>query len=425
LLRNACGAGFCGCLCAGLLNTNDANAETEKKDTPIAWHAPFARRRYLALMQILYEQLGPEEFSKTIQKLGRECSKGIKMISDCKGKPDEYFEKLKKRWNEDSFWDKEKGVITIASAERTECTCPLIDTKKMPGYVCDCSLGWQKQTFETVLGKKVDVKIEESLLRGERRCVFKVTVDPASKDSSRLVKLTVLYDNYKNNEFLQAKWGFACLIEGLDQTVLFDTGGSPDVLAANCKVLNIDPKTIDAVVISHMHWDHVNGLDWLVNKNDRLAIYLPDSATDEKVEQLKQKAGTVERVSEMKTICDSLFTIGTLEHQIPEQSLYLKTSNGLVVITGCSHPGIVRILKKAKVLSKQNIKFVFGGFHLGNKSSEQVEKIIQDIKELGVEKIGPTHCTGDTAIESFKKAWGKNFISMGVGKKFTCKSLCN
>ena len=108
--------------------------------------------------------------------MGRECSKSISMISECKGNPEVYFEMLKKRWHEDSSWDREKGIITIASAERTECTCPLIDTKKTPGYVCDCSLGWQKQTFETVLGKKADVKIEESLLRGGKRCVFTITL---------------------------------------------------------------------------------------------------------------------------------------------------------------------------------------------------------------------------------------------------------
>ena len=177
LLKNACGTGACGCLLAGLLNPADAIAETEtKKPEPQDWRLSFVKKRYIALMQILYEQLGPEDFSKMIQKMGKRCSGSIKSISDCQNQPDKYFKMLKDRWHEDSHYDKEKGVIKIISAERTECTCPLIDTKNTPGYVCDCSLGWQKQTFETVLGKKVDVEIEESLLRGGKRCIFTITI---------------------------------------------------------------------------------------------------------------------------------------------------------------------------------------------------------------------------------------------------------
>ena len=177
LLKHACGTGVCGCLLSGLLNPLDAVAETEKKKSePQDWRLPFVKKRYTILMKLLHEQLGPEGFRNMIQNMGRRCSGSIQMISDCKNDPDKYFKMLKERWHEDSHYDKEKGVIKIISAERTECTCPLIDTKKTPGYVCDCSLGWQKQTFETVLGKKVDVVIEESVLRGGKRCVFKVTI---------------------------------------------------------------------------------------------------------------------------------------------------------------------------------------------------------------------------------------------------------
>ena len=87
------------------------------------------------------------------------------------------------------------------------------------------------------------------------------------------------------------------------------------------------------------------------------------------------------------------------------------------MITGCSHPGIVRILKKAKELSGRAIHLAFGGFHLGGHTREQVERIIEEIKSLGAEKVGPTHCTGDTAIAMFKQAWGPDYISMGVGKQ--------
>lgn len=249
----------------------------------------------------------------------------------------------------------------------------------------------------------------------------------AAGESGDMATLTITYDDYKHDETLQAAWGFSCLIEAAEQTVLFDTGGDAEVLEANFKKLNIDPNSIDAVVISHMHWDHINGLKWLVKVNDHLKIFLPDSAPAEKVKELEGKAQAVILVSQMQCICGSIFSTGTLQHQIPEQALCLETPEGIVVITGCSHPGIVRILKKAREVSDREIYLVFGGFHLGGQTSEQVERIIEEIKPLGVEKIGPTHCTGDTAIALFREAWDQDYISMGVGKRLRLhleKDIC-
>lgn len=238
-----------------------------------------------------------------------------------------------------------------------------------------------------------------------------------------MVTLTIMYDNYKHNESLQAEWGFSCLIEGTGQTILFDTGGDAEVLKSNFRKLNIDPKTIDTVVISHMHWDHINGLEWLMKENNHLKIFLPDSATEEKVQELQSKAKSVTLVSKMQCICGGVFSTGTLQQNVPEQSLCLETPEGVVVITGCSHPGIVRILQKVKELSDKEIYFVFGGFHLKGHTKEQTESTIEEIKSLGIKKIGPTHCTGDEAIAQFKEIWGQNFVSMGVGKKFS-RQIC-
>lgn len=164
------------------LLAQDAAAETEtKKSEPQDWRLPFVKKRYTALMQILHEQLGSEGFSETIQKMGRNCSGSSQMINDCKNDPDKYIDMMRNQWKEDITYDKEKGIIRIVGPERTECFCPLIDTKKTPAYVCECSIGWQKQTFETVLGKKVDVVLEESVLRGGKRCVFTVKIHNSNK----------------------------------------------------------------------------------------------------------------------------------------------------------------------------------------------------------------------------------------------------
>lgn len=99
-------------------------------------------------------------------------------------------------------------------------------------------------------------------------------------EANDAVTLTVMYDNYVYDKTLQAEWWFSCLIEGAEQTILFDTGGDANVLEANFKKLGIDPNKIDVVVISHMHWDHINGLEWVVKENSGLKLFLPDSAPD-------------------------------------------------------------------------------------------------------------------------------------------------
>ena len=105
--------------------------------------------------------------------------------------------------------------------------------------------------------------------------------------------------------------------------------------------------------------------------------------------------------------------------QIKEQALLIETSQGIILITGCAHPGIVDIVKKAKDVLKKDIYLVFGGFHLVETSANQVNRIIAEFEDLGVQKVGATHCTGDEAIELFKKAYGENFVALGVGKRIT------
>jgi 7,8-dihydropterin-6-yl-methyl-4-(beta-D-ribofuranosyl)aminobenzene 5'-phosphate synthase len=91
----------------------------------------------------------------------------------------------------------------------------------------------------------------------------------------------------------------------------------------------------------------------------------------------------------------------------------------VIVDTGCSHQGIVSILKKAKQIRNKNIHLVFGGFHLMRHGEDQLREIIDAFQSLGVEKCGATHCTGDGAIKMFKAAYGPNFLSLGAGKTFT------
>jgi 7,8-dihydropterin-6-yl-methyl-4-(beta-D-ribofuranosyl)aminobenzene 5'-phosphate synthase len=102
---------------------------------------------------------------------------------------------------------------------------------------------------------------------------------------------------------------------------------------------------------------------------------------------------------------------------IREESLIIRTNKGLIVITGCAHPGVANIIKKAKEMLKSEVYLVLGGFHLCWMSSFQIKGIIKGVKKEGVKKVSPCHCSGDLARKLFKEAYGKDFILSGVGKR--------
>ena len=112
---------------------------------------------------------------------------------------------------------------------------------------------------------------------------------------------------------------------------------------------------------------------------------------------------------------DAMLT-GEMGIQIKERALILKTAKGLVVVTGCSHPGIVPMVERAREVGKADIHLVFGGFHLLQQSESDIKKIIARFRELGVDNVGAAHCMGDAAISLFRQAYGPNFINMGVGR---------
>jgi 7,8-dihydropterin-6-yl-methyl-4-(beta-D-ribofuranosyl)aminobenzene 5'-phosphate synthase len=121
-------------------------------------------------------------------------------------------------------------------------------------------------------------------------------------------------------------------------------------------------------------------------------------------------------VNEAVAVCDHVYLTGQMGTGIKEQSLIVNTPPGLVIVTGCSHQGIVNIVKKTKELLNRDVYLVFGGFHLMGHSEEQVKAIIKDFRELGVQKCGATHCTGDRAIQMFKDAYGDDYVEIGSGR---------
>jgi len=243
-----------------------------------------------------------------------------------------------------------------------------------------------------------------------------VVVSETSALEDDPITITILYDNYIFSEGTKADWGFSCFIKGTEKTILFDTGTSGGTLFHNINKLKVNPKEVELVAISHIHGDHTGGLFSFLGKNNKVTVYLPVSFPDAFAKRVIKSKAKVVSVDEPVEICKNVFSTGEMGTRIKEQSLILNTSKGLVVITGCAHPGIVDIVKRAKEVIDKDIYIVFGGFHLLNKSEIEVKRIINQFKDLGVIKVGATHCTGDRAIKLFKQAYGDNFIQMGVGR---------
>jgi 7,8-dihydropterin-6-yl-methyl-4-(beta-D-ribofuranosyl)aminobenzene 5'-phosphate synthase len=230
------------------------------------------------------------------------------------------------------------------------------------------------------------------------------------------ITVTILYDNTAFAPGTEADWGFSCLVEGTAKTILFDTGTQPEVFFRNVEALDVDLGKVDLVVISHEHGDHTGSLARVLEQHRGLTVYHPVSFSGQFVSSVREAGATSVPVTEPIEIIDDVYSTGEMGGDIKEQSLILRTGDGLVVITGCSHPGIVEILEKTKQILDEDIFMVLGGFHLLRHSDEEMVAIIEQFERLGVEKCGPTHCTGDHQIAIFQDAYGENFVTMGTGR---------
>lgn len=229
------------------------------------------------------------------------------------------------------------------------------------------------------------------------------------------VNIKVVYDNYVKVGGLKSDWGYSIVIEGLDKVILFDTGADPDIFESNFIKMGIKPEKIDFLILSHEHDDHTAGIPAFVKLHKDIPVIIPCSFSESFKKKLVEFGLEPLLVKEPVKLCTNLYSSGEFSGPIPEQALILNTKQGLVVMTGCSHPGIVEMLKEIKSTFNKDIYMVFGGFHLLEKSDNEMNKIIDDIKALGVVKCGATHCTGVKQTKMIKEAFGSNFFELGVG----------
>jgi 7,8-dihydropterin-6-yl-methyl-4-(beta-D-ribofuranosyl)aminobenzene 5'-phosphate synthase len=223
--------------------------------------------------------------------------------------------------------------------------------------------------------------------------------------------IKIVFDNKTLKPDLLPGWGFACVIHFAGKAILFDTGADGAVLLSNMEKLNIEPGGIEAVVLSHAHGDHANGLGHILAVNSDLTVYLPQSFPNAYKQDVISSGAKVEEITRAKELFSGVYTTGEMMGIIPEQALAITTSYGTVVITGCAHPGVVNIVQLAKELTADEIYLVLGGFHFPKRS------VVDSFRDLGVQKAAPCHCTGDEALDFFHEAYGYNFIEVGVGKE--------
>jgi 7,8-dihydropterin-6-yl-methyl-4-(beta-D-ribofuranosyl)aminobenzene 5'-phosphate synthase len=235
-------------------------------------------------------------------------------------------------------------------------------------------------------------------------------------DDEETVRITILYDNYLADEQFQADWGFAALVEYGEQTILFDTGRDGAILMANMDAMRIDPTRITTLVLSHEHLDHTGGMAALfeAGATPDTVFVLPSFSDD-----LKRNIATVAEVIEVEPgqeIAPGMISTGELTTgPCPEQALLIDTLEGLIVMTGCAHPGIVEVVRTAGELTDRSIALVMGGFHLEETGSGTIKTILRDLHDLGVAQVAPSHCTGDRAIQLFRRDYGEDYVALGVG----------
>jgi 7,8-dihydropterin-6-yl-methyl-4-(beta-D-ribofuranosyl)aminobenzene 5'-phosphate synthase len=263
-------------------------------------------------------------------------------------------------------------------------------------------------------------------------------------------RITILYDAFGPHAGpLEMDWGFAALIEYGGRRILFDTGNNAQVLARNVKRLNVNLKRLDAVIISHRHGDHTSGLSHILEVNPAVKVYVPVEGSSFKSpfprgflarydalpvgmkyyngnEPERFVSGTPWEKADFESIAKTTeifagFFVLTAQSQKPgtvemnELSLVFRTPRGLVVVVGCSHPGVENVLRNAATIDSR-LYTVTGGFHLVLTERQEVERVASVLHdELRVERVAPGHCTSELGFSVFMDRFKDRFDQAGLG----------
>jgi 7,8-dihydropterin-6-yl-methyl-4-(beta-D-ribofuranosyl)aminobenzene 5'-phosphate synthase len=214
-----------------------------------------------------------------------------------------------------------------------------------------------------------------------------------------------VYNNAPHTPGLAA-WGFAAVI---------DAGGDGPTLLANLRLLGIDPTSINAVVLSHIDGDHTGGLDNFLARRSNVTVYMPSSFPMQFRRSVERHGVRVETVSGPRRRLGKLHSTGEMGDSIKEQALIIDTEEGLVVLTGCAHPGIVKTAEAARRYLSKEIYLLMSGFHSQGLGESKLCKTVQGLRNQGIRKVAPSHCTGGKAVVLLRENWGSDFVEGGCG----------
>jgi 7,8-dihydropterin-6-yl-methyl-4-(beta-D-ribofuranosyl)aminobenzene 5'-phosphate synthase len=230
--------------------------------------------------------------------------------------------------------------------------------------------------------------------------------------------LTILFDNYPGVSGLTSLWGFAALVRAAGHTMLFDTGSNGRVLLKNMAALGLSPGSVDLVFVSHPHWDHMGGLDSLLEVNPAVTVVVHEGFSKHLVRDLRTLCAELVVVgADPLQLSPGVFSTGMLDSEPPEQALVLDTGGVTAAVSGCAHPGMERVVERGVRLLGKRIDWAIGGFHLMYADAAGIAESVRTLEELGVVHVVPTHCTGDAARAAFRRAYGERCIEGGVGRE--------
>jgi 7,8-dihydropterin-6-yl-methyl-4-(beta-D-ribofuranosyl)aminobenzene 5'-phosphate synthase len=232
------------------------------------------------------------------------------------------------------------------------------------------------------------------------------------------MQIRILFDKASLDKSLYTGWGISFLI---DNQILFDTGENGEWLINNLQRMRVDINRIQAIAISHDHWDHTGGL-WEILKRRQLKVYGCPNFSAEFKSRVKHAGSEFSGLQKLTKVSEGIFLSGEIlgsyaGADIAEQAVIIKTEKGVSVLTGCSHPGVIKILERVKIeFPEEKLYTVAGGFHLLEQGRKMAGIVVEQFKKMQVSKAGPTHCSGPEAEKIFKAEYNEDFIPVKVGQ---------